>query len=105
MPTQKCVAVDNHNFDVVQRAFDWTCWSVGIPRSARRDEIKEISETRNTIALIVLKCAAAGVRDVQALKASALRALFNKAAPPFTPSHSACSGEAAVDLWRRTDCF
>ena len=71
----KHVAVDNHSFDVLQRAFDGACWSVGIPRCARRGEIKEISETRKTIALTVLRCAAAGARDVQALKASALRSL------------------------------
>jgi hypothetical protein len=72
---QKPVAVDNHSFDVLQRAFDGACWSMGIPRCAGRSEIKEISETRKTIALTVLKCAAAGVRDVQALKVSALRSL------------------------------
>ena len=51
MLMQKHVAVDNHSFDVLQRAFDGACWSVGIPRCARRGEIKEISETRKTIAL------------------------------------------------------
>ena len=60
MLMQKPVAVDNHSFDVLQRAFDGACWSVGIPRCARRGEIKEISETRKTIALTILRCAAAG---------------------------------------------
>ena len=82
---QKHVAVDNHSFDVLQRAFDGACWSMGIPRCARRGEIKEISEKRTTIALTVLRCAAAGVRDVQALKASALRALFSRRTSP--PAH------------------
>ena len=82
MLMQKPVAVDNHSFDVLQRAFDGACWSVGIPRCVCQGEIKEISETRKTIALTVLKCAAAGVRDVQALKESALRSLFSKAAAP-----------------------
>ena len=92
MLMQKCVAVDNHSFDVLQRAFDGACWSVGIPRYARRGEIKEVSETRKTIALTVLRCAASGARDVQALKASTLRALFG-AAPLslLTSSHRAYS--------------
>ena len=91
MLMQKHVAVDNHSFDVLQRAFDGACWSVGIPRCARRGEIKEISETRKTIALTVLRCAAAGVRDVQDLKASALRSLFSRdrASPLLTSSCSA----------------
>jgi hypothetical protein len=90
MLTQKHVAVDNHSFDVLQRAFDGACWSVGIPRCARRGEIKEISETRKTIALTVLRCAAAGARDVQALKESALRSLFSRdrASPLFTSVRS-----------------
>jgi hypothetical protein len=93
MLMQKCVAVDNHSFDVLQRAFDGACWSVGIPRYARRGEIKEISETRKTIALTVLRCAAAGARDVQALKASALRSLFSsdRASPLLTGSNIVCS--------------
>jgi hypothetical protein len=93
MLIQKHVAVDNHSFDVLQRAFDGACWSVGIPPYARRGEIKEISETRKAIALTVLRCAAAGARDVQALKASALRSLSVAAAllPLLTSSHSACS--------------
>jgi hypothetical protein len=85
MLMQKHVAVDNHGFDVLQRAFDGACWSVGIPRRARRGEIKEVSETRKAIALTVLRCAAAGARDVQSLKASALRCFFSKAALP--PAH------------------
>ena len=47
---QKRVAVDNHSFDVLQRAFDGACWSVGIPRCPRQGEIKGISETRKAIA-------------------------------------------------------
>jgi hypothetical protein len=78
MLMQKHVAVDNHSFDVLQRAFDGACWSVGIPRCAGRGEIKEISEKRKTIALTVLRCSAAGARDVQALKASALRSLLSR---------------------------
>ena len=86
MLTQKPVAVDNHSFDVLQRAFDGACWSVGIPRCARRGENQEISEARKTIALTILRRAAAGARDVQALKASALRSLFSRgrALPLFT---------------------
>ena len=83
MLMQKPVAVDNHSFDVLQRAFDGACWSVGIPRCARRGEMKEITETRKTIALTVLWCAAAGARDVQVLKASALRSLFSRGRAPL----------------------
>ena len=79
MLMQKRVAVDNHSFDVVQRAFDGACWSVGISRCPRQGEIQDISETRKTIALTVLRCAAAGACDVQALKTNALRCLFGKA--------------------------
>jgi hypothetical protein len=79
---QKGVAVDNHGFDVLQRAFDGACWSVGIPRRPREGEIKDISETRDAIALTVLRCASAGARDVQALKVSALRCLFGDATLP-----------------------
>jgi hypothetical protein len=76
---QKDLAVDNHGFDVLQRAFDGACWSLGIPRRPREGEIKDISETRDAIALTILRCASAGARDVQALKESALRCLFDKA--------------------------
>jgi len=79
MLMQKRVAVDNHSFDVVQRAFDGACWSVGISRRPRQGEIQDISETRKTIALTVLRCAAAGACDVQALKTNALRCLFGNA--------------------------
>jgi hypothetical protein len=78
MLMQKPLAVNNHSFDVLQRAFDGACWSVGISRYARRGEIKEISETRKTIALTVLRCAASGARDVQVLKANTLRSLFSR---------------------------
>ena len=78
MLMQKPVAVDNHSFDVLQRAFDGACWSVGIPRRARCGEIKEVSEMRKAIALTVLRCAAAGARDVLVLKASALRSFFSR---------------------------
>ena len=82
---QKHLAVDYRGFDVLQRAFDGACWSVGIPRRPREGEIKDISETRDAIALTVLRCASAGARDVQALKVSALRCLFGKATLP--PAH------------------
>ena len=91
MLMQKLVAVDNRSFDVLQRAFDGACWSVGISRYARRGEINEISETRKTIALTVLRCAAAGARDVQDLKASALRSLFSRDRASCPPVHSVCS--------------
>ena len=45
-------------------------------------EMNDISETRDAIALTVLRCASAGARDVQALKVSALRCLFGKATLP-----------------------
>jgi hypothetical protein len=80
-----CVAVDNHGFDVLQRAFDGACWSAGIPRRPREGEIKDISEMRDAIALTVLRCASAGTRDVQALKVSALRCLFGRATLPAAP--------------------
>ncbi len=83
MLMQKPLAVNNHSFDVLQRAFDGACWSVGISRYARRGEIKEISETRKTIALTVLRCAASGARDVQVLKANALRSLFSRGRRPL----------------------
>ena len=75
-------AVANDSFNVLQRAFDGACWSVGISRRPREGEINEISETRDVIALTVLKCASAGARDVQALKVSALRCPFGKATLP-----------------------
>ena len=76
---QKHLAVDNDGFNVLQRAFDGACWSMGISRRPREGEINEISETRDAIALTVLRCASTGARDVQALKVSALRCLFGKA--------------------------
>jgi len=79
---QKRLAVDNHGFDVLQRAFEGACWSLGISRRPREGEIKDISETREVIALTVLRCASAGARDVQALKVSALRCLVGKATLP-----------------------
>ena len=82
---QNRLAVDNHSFDVMQRAFDGVCWSLGISRRPREGEIKDISETRDAIALTVLRCASAGARDVQALKVSALRSLFAKATLPPAP--------------------
>jgi hypothetical protein len=82
---QKRLAVDNHRFDILQRAFEGACWTLGISRRPREDEIKDISETREAIALTVLRCASAGPRDVQALKVSALRCLFGKATLPPAP--------------------
>jgi hypothetical protein len=74
---QKGLAVDNHGFDVLQRAFDGACWTLGIPRRPREGEIKHTSVTREAIALTVLRCASGGERDAQALKVSALRCLFS----------------------------
>jgi hypothetical protein len=82
---QKHLPVDNDGFDVMQRAFDGACWSLGISRRPRKGEIKNISETRDAIAVTVLRCSSAGARDVQALKVSALRCLFGKAALPPAP--------------------
>ena len=82
---QKHLAVDNDSFNVLHRAFDGACWSMGISRRAREGEINDISETRDAIALTVLRCASAGARDVQALKVSALRSLFAKATLPPAP--------------------
>ena len=82
MLMQRRVGVDSRSFDVVQRAFDGACWSVGIPRCPRQGEIQDISEMRRVIALTILRCAAAGACDVQALKARALRRLFGEMAPP-----------------------
>jgi hypothetical protein len=79
MPNQKHLAVDNDGFNVRQRAFDGACWSMGISRRPREGEVNDISETRDAIALTVLRCASAGARDVQALKVSALRCLLGKA--------------------------
>ena len=76
---QKGSVVDSHGFDVLQRAFDGACWSMGISRGPRDGETREVSETRDAIALTVLRCGRAGARDVQALKVSALRYLFGKA--------------------------
>ena len=82
---QKRVAVNSHGFDIMQRAFDGACWSVGVPRRPREGEIKEISEMRDAIALTIIRCASAGARDVQVLKVSALRCLFGKV--PLPPAH------------------
>jgi hypothetical protein len=82
---QKRLAVDDDGFDVMQRAFDGACWSLGISRRPREGEVKDISETRDAIALTLLRCASAGARDVQALKVSALRCLFDKATLPPVP--------------------
>jgi hypothetical protein len=82
---QKHLAVDNDSFNVLQRAFDGACWSVGISRRPREGETKDISKTRDAIALTVLRCASAGARDVQALKVSALSCLFGKATLPPAP--------------------
>jgi hypothetical protein len=38
---QKDLAVDNHGFDVLRRAFDGACWSLGIPRRPREGETKD----------------------------------------------------------------
>jgi hypothetical protein len=79
IPNQKHLAVDNDSFNVRQRAFDGARWSMGISRRPREGEVNDISETRDAIALTVLRCASAGARDVQALKVSALRCLLGKA--------------------------
>ena len=75
---QKGLAVDNHGFDVLQRAFHGACWSLGISRRPREGETKDIAQTRDAIALTVLRCASAGARDVQALKVSALRCFIGE---------------------------
>ena len=82
---QKRLAVDTHSSDVMQRALDGVCWSLGISRRPREGDSKDISEKRDAIALTVLRCASAGARDVQALKLSALRCLSNNTKLP--PAH------------------
>jgi hypothetical protein len=82
---QKRLAVDDQGFDVIQRAFDGTCWSLGISRRPRAGEINEISEIRHAIALTVLRCASAGAHDVQVLKVSVIRCLVGKTALPPAP--------------------
>ena len=39
---QKHMAVDNDSFNILQRAFDGACWSVGISRRPREGETKDM---------------------------------------------------------------
>jgi hypothetical protein len=79
MLIQKCPAVDDRGSDVLRRAFDGACWSVGIPRHPCEGETKDIAETRDAIALTVLRCASAAAHNAQALKVSVLRCLYGNA--------------------------
>ena len=101
IPNKNHLAVDNDSFNVLQRAIDGACWSMGISRRPREGEINDISETREAIALTVLRYASAGARDVQALKVSALRCLSGKATRKTT---SAITASKQVQLltqpWR-----
>jgi hypothetical protein len=80
---QKHLAVDSDSFSVLQRAFDGACWSLGISRRPREGEVNDITEIREAIAATVLRCASAGARDVQVLKVSALKCLFDMATLPL----------------------
>jgi len=60
---------------------------MGISRRPREGEINDISETRDAIALTVLRCASAGARDVQALKVSTQMPLRQGRASTCTPAH------------------
>ena len=70
------VVFDHDAISFCRRAFDGACWSVGIsPRPHVADTNSEIA-TRDALARAVICFASAGVRDVQAIKASALRSCF-----------------------------
>ncbi len=66
---------DSESLKLLQRALEGACWSVGItPRPGAR-ETGATQRTRDALAKAVIGNAGQGSREVQALKANALRAL------------------------------
>ena len=70
------IVFDHDAISLCRRAFDGACWSVGIsPRPHVGDTNSEIA-TRDALARAVIGFASAGVRDVQAIKTSALKSVM-----------------------------
>ena len=67
---------DHDAINLCRRVFDGACWSVGIsPRPHAGDTNSEIA-TRDALARAVIGSASTGLRDVQAIKASALKSVI-----------------------------
>ena len=72
------IVFDHDAINLCWRAFDGACWSVGIsPRPHDGDTNPEIA-TRDALARAVIGSASAGVRDVQAIKAIALKSVMHE---------------------------
>ena len=72
------IAFDADGIKVLQRAYDGACWSAGIPNRPRATDTGATAATRDALAQAIMRSASAGVRDVQVLKASALKRVFDE---------------------------
>lgn len=67
------IAFDNDNINLLQRSYDGACWSAGISPHARSRDTLATIELRDALAQAVFNIASTGIRDVQVLKADALK--------------------------------
>jgi hypothetical protein len=72
----KRIALDNDAINLSRRAFDGACWSVGISPRPHVSDTSSVTARRDALARAVLGFASAGVRDVQAMKTSALKSVL-----------------------------
>jgi hypothetical protein len=66
-------AFDNDAINVLQRAYHGACWSAGIYPHAHSGDTRATAELRDALAQAVFAVAVTGARDVQTLKADALK--------------------------------
>ncbi len=66
---------DSDNLKLLQRALEGACWAVGIPPRVGSRDTGATLATREMLAKAVIGNAGRGTREVQELKAGALRAL------------------------------
>lgn len=72
------IAFDNDAINLSQRAFYGACWSVGISPRPHVNDTSAVTATRDALAHAVMGFASAGVRDMPAMKTSALRSVMCK---------------------------
>ncbi len=70
------LAFDNDAINLSRRAFYGACWSVGISPRSHVNDTSSVTATRNALARAVMRFALAGVRDMQAMKTSALKSVM-----------------------------
>ena len=70
------IAFDTDAIHLRRRAFYGACWSVGISPRPHVTETLSVTSTRDALARAIMHFASTGVRDMPAMKTSALRSVI-----------------------------